>query len=204
MIFSSNLLPCQAYFSAILQENTLEIYANEQYRKQTYATRALILGPHQIETISVPIQKAPNNTAIKEIKIDYSYDWIIQIERMLQACYGKSPYYEYLGFMFIDTFNKKNVFLLDLHIYLLEICLRILKIQSKPINKDFENEKAQKEKLVLSPKKREEYPTFYNPKPYQQNFGNMFVPNLSIVDLLFQKGPDAILHLKKCFNTKTL
>jgi hypothetical protein len=50
---------------------------------------------------------------------------------------------------------------------------------------------------TINPKKLIERDFFYNPVPYQQNFGNEFVPNLSILDLLFCRGNQALEILKK-------
>ncbi len=191
MVFSSNFLPCQAYFAAILAQKDIQIYSNEAFHKQTYATRAYILGPHKVETIRVPVLKNKNNAEIKEIRISYVENWERHIFKTLQNCYGKSPYFEHLFYMFEKSISKKHTFLIDLNSELLSICLKILKINKTICHNEssyFEN----KDKIIsFNSKKRFDFGENYMPKVYFQNFGNMFEKNLSVIDLLFNQGIDA-------------
>ena len=191
MVFSSNFLPCQAYFAAILSQNALDIYATEEFQKQTYASRAYVLGPHKVETIRVPTLKNKNNAEIKEIRISYAENWERHIFKTLQNCYGKSPYYEHLFYLFERSISSKHTFLIDLNSELLSICLKILKINKTICHKEISYFEIKDKIISFNSKNRLNLGENYMPKVYFQNFGNMFEKNLSIIDLLFNQGVDA-------------
>jgi WbqC-like protein family len=197
MLFSSNFLPCQAYFASILSQNEINIYISEEYRKQTYATRGYILGPHKVETIHVPTIKNKNNAEIKEIRISYTENWERNISKTFQNCYGNSPYFEHIFYLFENIFNKKHTFLVDLNSELLSICLKILKINKTICHKELSYFEIKDKIISFNSKNRLEIQKNYMPKTYFQNFGNKFEQNLSIVDLLFNLGPDGKLILEE-------
>jgi len=200
MIFSSNFLPCLAYMTAILEESEIKINIGEQYRKQSYRTRANVLGPHQVETLTVPIQKAPNNEIIKEIKIDNRENWQKPISKTIQNSYKKSPYYEYYEYLFQPLFEKHYTYLIDLNHKSLTICLEVLKINKTICQAEFSYFENKNDFISFNAKNRLDFPSFYQPKEYFQNFGKKFEPNLSIIDLLFSKGPESVQILKSSKN----
>lgn len=196
MIFSSNFLPCLAYMTAILEESEIKINVGEQYRKQSYRTRANILGPHQVETLTVPIQKAPNNEIIKEIKIENRTNWQKPIFKTIENSYKKSPYFEYYEYLIQPLFKKQYNYLIDLNHKSLTICLEILKINKTICQAEFSYFENKNEFISFNAKSRLDFPDFYMSKEYFQNFGNKFEPNLSVIDLLFSKGPESLQILK--------
>lgn len=200
MIFSSNFLPCLAYMTAILEESEIKINIAEQYRKQSYRTRAYIMGPHQIETLTVPIQKAPNNEIIKEIKIDNHENWQRAMAKTLANSYKKSPYYEFYEYLFQTLFTKQFKYLVDLNLKSLSICLEILKINKTICQAEFSYFENKNDFISFNAKNRLDFPDFYKPVEYFQNFGNKFEPNLSVIDLLFSKGPESVQILKSSKN----
>ncbi|MCP9765051.1 WbqC family protein [Lacihabitans soyangensis] len=201
MIFSSNFLPCLAYMTAILEESEIKINIGEQYRKQSYRTRANILGPHQVETLTVPIQKAPNNEIIKEIKIDNRTDWRKTIFKTIENSYKKSPYYDYYEYLFRPLFDRPYDYLVDFNHKSLTICLEILKINKTICQAEFSYFENKNDFISFNAKNRLDLPDFYKPVEYFQNFGNKFEPNLSVIDLLFSKGPESVQILKSSKNS---
>jgi WbqC-like protein family len=196
MIFSSNFLPCLAYMTAILEESEINLNIGEQYRKQSYRTRANVLGPHQVETITVPIQKAPNNELIKEIKIDNRNNWQRAMLKTIENSYKKSSYFEYYEHLFRPLFAKQYSHLIDLNHNSLTICLEIMKINKTICQGEFSYFENKNHFISFNAKNRLDFPDFFVPKAYFQNFGNKFEPNLSIIDLLFSKGPESVQILK--------
>ena len=196
MIFSSNFLPCLAYMTAILEESEIKINIGEQYRKQSYRTRANILGPHQVESLTIPVQKAPNNEIMKEIKIENRTNWQKPIHKTIENSYKKSPYYEYYEYLFEPLFNKPYTYLIDLNQKSLTICLEILKINTTICQAEFSYFENKNDFISFSAKNRLDFPEYYVPKEYFQNFGNKFEPNLSVIDLIFSKGPESVQILR--------
>ena len=185
-----------AYVTAILEESEIKINIGEQYRKQSYRNRAYILGPHQIETLTVPIVKSPNNELMKEIKIDNRENWQRPTLKTISNSYKKSPYFEFYEYLFQPLFNRQFTYLVDLNLKSLTICLEILKINKTICQAEFSYFDNKNDFISFNAKNRLEFADFYVPKEYFQNFGNKFEPNLSIIDLLFSKGPESMQILK--------
>ncbi|WP_255069958.1 WbqC family protein [Lacihabitans sp. LS3-19] len=196
MIYSSNFLPCLAYFAGILQEPEIKINIGEQYRKQSYRTRAYILGPHQVETLNIPVLNAPNNEIIKEIQIDNRTSWQRSHFKTISNCYKKSTYFEFYEYLFEPLFIKTFSHLIDFNHESLSICLKILKINKTICQGEFSYFENKNDFISFNAKNRLELPDYFVSRPYFQNFGNKFEQNLSIIDLLFSKGPESVDLLK--------
>jgi hypothetical protein len=196
VIYSSNFLPCLTYFAGILQEAEIKINIGEQYRKQSYRTRAYLLGPHQVENLNIPVLNAPNNTIMKEIKIDNRTNWQRSHFKTIANCYKKSTYFEHYEHLFEPLFSKTFTHLIDFNAESLTICLRILKVNKTIWQGEFSYFENKNDFISFNAKNRLELPDYFVSRPYFQNFGNKFEQNLSVIDLLFSKGPESVDLLK--------
>jgi hypothetical protein len=201
VLIDLHYLPSLEFFSCLLNFDEIILESNENYVKQSYRNRAYILGANKPEMLIIPILDGNKKTLIKDVKIDYSQHWQLNHWRTIRAAYGKSPFFEFYIDFFQKVFEKKNTFLWDTNFELLTICLKLLR-QNKTICL---TEKYEKEtniavfdaRSMINPKKEIKNSEFYKIVPYQQNFGNKFEPNLSIIDLLFCRGNQAFEILKK-------
>lgn len=192
MIFSSNFFPCIDFFRFALREEIITINTLEQYKKQSYRTRAYILGPHQVETINVPVKKYSNNELIKNIAIDYSENWNTKAWKTIENSYKNSPYFEYFEDYVSKVFAKKYDNLLDLNYHSMTICLKLLKINKTICQEDFSYYDNKERFISFNAKNRLENSDKLPFEPYFQNFGNKFEPNLSILDMLFMNGTSSV------------
>ena len=188
-------LPCLEYFTCILSGDRVWIDVEEKYAKQTFRNRCSVLTANKVDILSVPIKSPGQESLTKDIKIDYSQDWIRRHLGCFQSAYGKSPFYEYYAPELISVFHKKYDFLIDLNYDLLTICLRLVGIK-KEVTYNLSGLKNSQYELidvisVINNKKSQNHFKYYQPIPYYQTFGNDFVSNLSIVDLIFNMGPEA-------------
>ncbi len=194
-------LPNIAYFSALLQAETIIIEQHEFFEKQSFRNRAVIRGPHQAETLSVPVLNSNSKQLIQDVKIDNTQNWQKTHWRTINAAYAKSPYFEFFADYFSPIYTQKQDTLWHLNLQLLTICLKLSKLNPSiqfsenytkmPLNDVLDLRSA------IHPKKTIESISFFCPFVYSQNFGNDFVPNLSIIDLLFCKGIDSKMILQK-------
>lgn len=194
-IIEIQYLPPIAYFSALSFFDEVVIEKHEHYEKQTYRNRCYINTARGRDVLIVPVTSKHGKAGTGEVRIDYSQKWLNNHWRTIQAAYGKAPFYAYFAHELHDELFKKHDLLFDLNLALLTMCLRWLR--SKTLLKEsVRYEKTPADGVIdlrsrINPKKPEMVQTFYQPAVYHQVFGNKFVNNLSLVDLIFCEGPGA-------------
>ncbi len=192
ILLSTAYFPPPEYFSRIKNAGSVLIEREENYIKQTYRNRCRILSSNGILVLSVPVMKGDLlKTPIREITIDYSKRWQQVHLRAIISSYGTSPYFQFYFESFEKVILRNRKYLIDMNEDLLSICLEILRIkQSISPASSFEPPEGKEYdfRYSISPKKKSAYPA----RPYYQVFGNNeFVPSLSILDLIFNMGPEA-------------
>jgi hypothetical protein len=135
------------------------------------------------------------------VKIDYTQKWLNNHWRAIQSAYGKAAFFEYYADEFHDILFRKPAHLYDLNLSLLTLCLDLLKINVK-VSETHHYEKQPVGDVIdlrstIHPKKSDNFREHENAGSYVQVFGNKFVPNLSVIDLIFCAGPDAGSFLKQ-------
>jgi hypothetical protein len=188
-------LPCIAWFSALASADRILVEKFEHYRKQSFRNRCYIKGPHRVETLIVPVSTDPSRCVITEVRIDYSQKWLNNHWRTIQSGYGKAPFFEYYAPELNDLLFKKPVFLYDLNFQIMTLCLKWLKNEAAVMETHVYEPEASTGikdlRGLINPKKEDGCNRFYKSIEYQQVFGSKFVPNLSLIDLIFNKGPGA-------------
>ncbi|SMG25203.1 WbqC-like protein family protein [Marivirga sericea] len=188
-------LPSIAFFTSLKGQEELMLEANEFFEKQTYRNRCHLLSSQQIEILTVPLQGANKKIKTRDIKIDNSQSWYKKHWRSIQTCYGKSPFFEFFADEFNPCFKRNYNYLWDLNLDLLTICLKItaqkIKITESGSYEKQVSGNVMDARSLIHPKKAAFLTKFYQPAIYSQSFGNTFEPNLSIIDLLMNEGPNA-------------
>jgi len=186
-------LPPIEFFVAIEGYSTLIIEKQEHYQKQTYRNRASVLMANKVEDLSIPVRGGNKKIPYREILIDEEQNWKKLHLRGIQSAYGKAPFFEYLFPDLEAIISRHSGHLFDLNLDLLSLCLKFLRL---PVNLEFsqryeENLEYKDIRGIIHPKTHFERRNIYNPAKYMQLFGLDFVPNLSIIDLIFCEGPNA-------------
>jgi hypothetical protein len=184
-------LPNLEFFSLIKDAENITFLLDDPFVKQTYRNRCEILMSNKVEMLSIPVLKGDKSTSYRDTKIDYHQKWLNVHLRGIRSAYGKAPFFEYFYPSFDEVFTKKKQYLWELNLELLTICLHFLKFQIKiEIDGAISHKHAVGDIRGLFDNEARHWAwEYYEPKPYVQLFGLDFVPNLSIVDLLFCEGP---------------
>jgi WbqC-like protein family len=199
ILLSSVYFPPLQYISLIYRADKIFIEKEENYIRQTYRNRCCILTANGTSSLSVPVfSEKFIKTPVKEIEIDYSKRWQQVHLRALVSSYRSSAYFEYYFEDFEKIIVGKPKYLLELNRLILDATLKIIGISKQIEYTDvFEpyTESESEYRFNISPKKV--IPGKISHKEYFQVFSYKFgfVPGLSIIDLIFNIGPDSINYL---------
>lgn len=193
ILIELHYLPSIPYFSSIHRANKIVVEKHEHFVKQSFRNRCHILTSHGVERLVVPLTSKHGKVLITDIRIDYSQKWLNNHWRTIESAYRNAPFFEHYADHVQKVLQKGHVFLYDLNMELLTICLKWLKSDIS-IEESITYEKIPAEGIidmrnVILAKKPERHADYYQPIAYPQVFGNKFAEGLSLIDLVFCEGP---------------
>jgi len=191
------------YFSPIIQyvgissASKIIFEAEDNFQKQTYRNRCYINTANGKHLLNVPIQHNKSvKQKTKDVKIDYKDDWNKLHLKTLETAYNSSPFFEFYIDDLLPIFEKQTTFLVDLNLKCHEFIMDALQINI-PSKKTVEYQKEvdflDLRKLAIAKGEHN-----FQLERYIQVFEekNGFISNLSILDLLFMEGPNALNYLE--------
>ena len=195
-IFPTAYLPSIEYVSLFLKAEDASIELFETYQKQSCRTRTNVMTANGIQTLTIPVIKTNgNHTLTKDIEISYKESWQQIHLRCLESAYRKSAYFDYYFPYFEKIYKQKFNTLVELNEFCLKTILKIMKVKKDySYTTDFEKIVDENDYRISLSKGTNKIEM----KPYYQVFADRhgFIPNLSIVDLLFNEGPNSMNNLQ--------
>lgn len=188
---------CIASFAGMFQTSKLFLEREETFQKMSFRNRCQILGAGKVINLSVPVLGGRDQKAFtKDIGIDNSQNWQVQHWRTLESCYNKSAFFMHYGPGVKEIIFGRYDKLWDLDEASLRWAIKKLgwkgEVQyTAGYQKTLDSEWADNRNR-FSPSNR---PAF-KAVPYYQVFPVPFESNLSILDLLFNLGPQARHYLQ--------
>ncbi|ALJ06266.1 hypothetical protein APS56_14475 [Pseudalgibacter alginicilyticus] len=187
-----------AHFVALTQANKLVFETNDNFIKQTYRTRTYIYAANGKLLLNIPVvHSQKKRQKYKDVKISNDYKWQELHWKSLLSAYRTSPFFEYYEDELRPLFKTKADFILDFNFKCFETICECLQLDLN-ISKTETFEKTVKNKAdyrYLVNAKKEHFQPF---EFYTQVFNNKhgYINNLSILDLLFNEGPNALNYLE--------
>jgi hypothetical protein len=206
ILLSTAYLPPIQYISKFLLDYPVLIERHENYQKQSYRNRCYIYGANGIQSLVIPVKKLHGEkTPITEVAIDFKSNWRHIHLKSIESAYRLSPFYEYYADEITGAFQKSSPLLFDWNMHMIKLILDFCGISRNPATTtSWKETGAVDYRQSLNPKKRLSKPDrYFNPLTYQQVFSDRygFIANLSIMDLLFNEGPETLSVLKKSITT---
>ena len=188
------------YYSLMLRTATVQIEAWEHYPKQTLRNRCLIATAGGVQALTVPVARPDNPKApTRDIRISDHGHWQRLHWHALTSAYGMSPFFAYYADDFAPFYERRYTFLLDYNLALQSLVCELLDIRlTVSLTEAYAPEATDDMRRAFTPRQpRPVHPDLPPLRPYYQVFGRKhgFLPDLSIVDLLFNMGNESVMYL---------
>lgn len=194
-------LPPISWFSEFLGEKEVVLEQYENFPKQTYRNRANIYGANGKLSLIIPIHHI-GKRVMKDMQISYAENWQKLHWKSIKTAYQSSPYFEFYEDRLKQIYETKETSLIQFNLRALRIILYILK-EEKDFSLSLEyikNPEQEDFRDKFSAKESSEYEM----DEYYQTFSDKwgFLKDLSILDLLCNKGPESLAYIRNLSLTK--
>ncbi len=199
IIISPTYFPDILSFAAMVQADTITLEVSENYQKQSYRTRMYIATSNGRLLLNIPVlhSKKKERKKIEDTYIENSFLWQRQHWRSLVIAYRTSPFFEFYEDDIYPLFHKEYNSLLEFNIDTIKCLQELLDIDlTISYTSSYEDNYTDKIDLRYFADGKRKNKTEI--EPYRQVFEekNGFIPYLSVLDLLFNHGPEAITYLQ--------
>lgn len=196
VLLSTAYLAPVEYYEILLNAGAVCLEQCEYYQKQSYRNRCRILTANGVMDLTIPVVNK-GKQIIKDIEISEHDDWQLKHWRAIESAYSSSPFFEYYMDDILPFYLKKWKYLWDFNLEINHKIFEILELEFQfKLTSFYENSS-----VVFADYRNKIHPkadTNLNFKSYYQVFGQKFgfQSNLSIIDLLFNMGPESELILR--------
>ncbi|MCD6542397.1 MAG: WbqC family protein [Thermoplasmata archaeon] len=207
-----NYLPWIGYFHKILKSDIFVILDHVEFSRRGFINRNRVKGPKGVIWLTVPV-RVKGRERIMNVKIDNKRDWRRKHHLTLKSFYGKAPYFNDVFPSLEDVYEREWEYLADLNIEIITRIVDLLGIKARFVKSSSLNPQGKKMDMIIDICKKMGASIYFSGKgarkyqdeetferngiklvyqdievpEYPQRFGE-FVPNLSIIDMVFNIG----------------
>ena len=197
-------LPDIEYFYWLINSQDATIEIHETFPRQTCRNRYRIATAGGPLTLSIPVIKPDgNHSQTSAVQIDHSKNWKQIHWRSIESAYNKSPFFLYYRDDFEALLENAPLLLMDFNLKIINLCCKLLKYSpdfklSETFVKSPVRQYDMRHRIMPKQQVTHQY-SIIEFEPYTQVFADRqeFIPNLSILDLLFNHGPEAGSYLRR-------
>ena len=188
------------YYKSLVEYSEIWLEASENYQKQSHRNRQYIYGANGKLMLNIPVKhsRSQNRLKYQESQIENDFKWQALHFKSLASAYRTSPYFEFYEADIEPLYTKKYTHIFEFNKDCFDLIIRLLNLDLKykltPEYIEEYNDTEDKRYLVKAKTKQK-----FKSTPYHQVFEDKcgFIPNLSVLDLLFNLGPESVSYLKK-------
>jgi hypothetical protein len=200
-IFPVYYFPPVSWFAAAVQAGDIVLEKWQYYSKQHYYNRMEIKTPDKVLRLSIPIRKAAEHTPVGLRHISHEWNWRHDHWKSIESALRSSPYFEFFEDRIRAMYEEPWDMLYDFNLAIITLVRDSLKL---PITwtvseKYLEVGAYEVDYRHAFDPKNGHMPPWFQPKSYLQVFGDVFSPDLSIIDLMCSKGPETERILRESF-----
>jgi len=195
-LLSTAYFPSIAYFSILVKEEKVFLEKHENFIKQSHRNRCTIATPQGRLQLSIPLVQEGNKIITAHKKISYTENWQLKHWRAIESAYNKSAYFEYFEEEIKKIVFTKKELLFNFNLELVQQLLHLLRLKRELIEtneykvtgdiEDYREEETISETII-------NFPSYY--QVFSTKTG--FLPNVSVLDLIFNEGLKSIKYLSE-------